>query len=156
MDREPDGLGLIGEGALDALFDPPCGVGGEFSAFVGVESFDGLHEADVAFGDEVEEREAVVGVVLSDFDDEAEVGLDHVIAGALAAFFDFGGEFYLLFWCEERGLADFAQVDFDATIQFDIGHEIELIERCGNDGRAETLAVLVAGVMAEITNGTRR
>src|SRR3712207_7950417 len=56
-------------------------VGGEARAVLGVEAFDGLEEADVAFLDEVGEGEAAVDVVLGEVDDEAEVGADHALAG---------------------------------------------------------------------------
>lgn len=116
VDGEADGLGLVGEGAFDGLLDPPGGVGGELAAFVGVEALDGFHEADVAFRDEVEQGEAVVGVVLGDFDDEPEVGSDHVGAGSGVAYLDAVGELNFLIGGEEGGFSDFSEVDFDAAV----------------------------------------
>lgn len=110
MDGEPDGFPLVGEGAFDGLFDPPGGVGGELAALGGVEAFDGFHQADVAFVDEVEEGEAVVLVIAGDFDDQAEVGLDHVFAGAEVAGLDTGGEGDFLLRSEQGDLADLAQI----------------------------------------------
>src|SRR4029079_16095390 len=47
---------------------------------------DGADEAEGAFLDQVEERETLVAVVLSDRDDEAEVRLDHpLLRGSVAA-----------------------------------------------------------------------
>ena len=93
VNRQTDGLGLIGERALDGLLDPPGTVGGELGALGGVETFDGLHQADVALVDQVEQRQAVILVIAGDFDDQAQVGLDHLFAGFFVALFDAGGEF---------------------------------------------------------------
>ena len=83
MHRDADGAGLVGDGAGDGLTDPPGGVGGEFVAAAVLELVDGLHEADVALLDEVEELQAAVGVLLGDGDDEAEVGFDELALGLL-------------------------------------------------------------------------
>jgi hypothetical protein len=78
VDRDADGAGLVGDRAGDGLADPPGGVGGELVAAAVFEFLDRLHQAHVAFLDEVEEGEAAVGVFLGDGNDEAEVGLDHL------------------------------------------------------------------------------
>jgi hypothetical protein len=81
--RDADGAGLVGDGAGDGLANPPGGVGGEFVAAAVFEFVDGLHQADVAFLDQVEELQAAVGVFFGDGDDEAEVGLDELALGLL-------------------------------------------------------------------------
>ena len=75
--RDADGAGLVGDGAGDGLANPPGGVGGELVAAAVFELLDRLHQAHVAFLDQVEEGQAAVGVFLGDGDDEAQVGLDH-------------------------------------------------------------------------------
>ena len=80
-----DGARLIGDRARDRLPDPPRGVGRELVAAAVLELVDRLHQADVAFLDEVEELQAAVGVFLGDRDDETQVGLDHFLLG-LAGF----------------------------------------------------------------------
>ena len=75
--RDADGAGLVGDRAGDGLADPPCGVGGEFVAAAVFEFFHRFHQAHVSFLDEVEEREAAVGVFLGNGDDQPQVGLDH-------------------------------------------------------------------------------
>ena len=77
MHRDADGPRLIGDAAGDGLPDPPGGVGGKFVAAAIFEFFHGLHQAHVAFLDQVEERQAAVGVFFGDGDDETQVGLDH-------------------------------------------------------------------------------
>ena len=72
MDGQTDRLALVGQGALDRLLDPPRGVGAEFSALRGVETLDGLHQTDVALGDEVEQRQAEVRVIVRDLHDQTQ------------------------------------------------------------------------------------
>ena len=79
--RDADGARLVGDRAGDRLADPPGRVGREFVAAAIFELIDRLHQADIAFLDEVEELQAAVGVFLGDRDDEAEVGLDHFLLG---------------------------------------------------------------------------
>src|SRR5206468_9625344 len=55
--------------------------GRELVATAVFELIDRLHQADIAFLDEVEELQAAVGVFLGDGDNEAEVGLDHFLLG---------------------------------------------------------------------------
>src|ERR1051326_999752 len=79
--RNADGAGLIGDGARDGLADPPRGVSRKFVAAAVLEFVDGLHQADVAFLNEVEELQAAVGLFFCDRDDEAQVGLDELALG---------------------------------------------------------------------------
>src|SRR6266498_293582 len=76
VDRNADRAGLVGNRARDRLADPPGRVRRELVAALVVELVDGLHEADVAFLDHVEELQAAVRVLLPDRHDEAQVGLD--------------------------------------------------------------------------------
>ena len=64
--------------AGDGLANPPRGVGGKLVAAAVLEFLHRLHQAHVAFLDQVEEREAAVGVLLRDGNDEAQIGLDHL------------------------------------------------------------------------------
>ena len=77
MNGEADGFTLVGEGAADGLFDPPAGVGTKFDSTARLEPFDRFHQAEVTFGDEVENWQAAVFVICGELDHEAEVGLDH-------------------------------------------------------------------------------
>ena len=65
--------------AGDGLADPPGGVGGEFVAAAILELIHGLHQADIAFLDQVEELQAAIGVFLGDGDHQAQIGLDHLL-----------------------------------------------------------------------------
>ena len=84
VDRDADGPRLVGDGAGDGLPDPPRGVRAELVAAPVLELLDGLHQAHVAFLDQVQERQAAVRVLLGDADDQPQVGLDHLGLGAQA------------------------------------------------------------------------
>src|SRR5262249_25154345 len=57
-------------------------VRGELVAPAVLELVHGLHQADIALLDQVEELQSPVRVLLRDRDDEAQVGLDHLFLGA--------------------------------------------------------------------------
>src|SRR5690606_3760186 len=61
--------------------NPPGGVRGELVATAVFEFVNGLHQADVAFLDEIQELQAAVGVLLGDGNNQAQVGLDHFFLG---------------------------------------------------------------------------
>src|SRR6516162_3904075 len=74
-----DGARLIRERAADRLSNPPSGIGRELVATSIFELVDCLHQADVAFLNQVEELQATVPVFLCDRDDEAQVRLYHLL-----------------------------------------------------------------------------
>jgi hypothetical protein len=79
--RNADGARLVGDGAGDGLADPPRGVRGELVAAAILELVHCLHQADVAFLNEVEELQTAVGVLLGNGDHQTQVGLDHLFLG---------------------------------------------------------------------------
>ena len=85
MHRDADRARLVGDRAGDRLADPPGGVGRELVAAPPLELVDGLHQADVAFLDQVEEQESAVRVLLRDRDHEPQVRLDQLALGAVRA-----------------------------------------------------------------------
>src|SRR5690606_35011003 len=80
--RNPDGARLIRDGAGDGLPDPPGSVGGELVATTVLELVHRLHQADVAFLDQIEELQAAVGVFLGDGNNQTQVGFNHFLLGA--------------------------------------------------------------------------
>ena len=80
MNRQANGLGLIGQGASDGLLDPPGAVGGKLGAFGRVKPLHSLHQTDVPLVDQVEQGQAIIFVAARDFDDQAQIGLDHLFA----------------------------------------------------------------------------
>ena len=116
MHRQADGLGLIGERAFDGLLDPPRTVGRKFAALFRIKALDGLHQADVAFADQIQQRQSDAVVIARDFYDQAEVGLDHQLARFFVALFNARGQLDFLLRREQFHLPDFAQVKFDGRV----------------------------------------
>src|SRR5215217_296414 len=110
VDGDPDRAPLVRNGAGDGLSYPPGGVGGELEALAVVELLDSPHEAYVPLLDEVEERDAPPGVLLSYGDDEPQVRLREVRLRAPFSALDALGEVDFLGLGEEGGLADLVQV----------------------------------------------
>jgi len=81
--RNTDGAGLIGDGARDGLANPPGGVGGELVTAAVLELVHGLHQADVAFLNQIEELQAAIGVLLGNRDHQAQVGFNQLALGLL-------------------------------------------------------------------------
>ena len=84
MDRQADRAAGVGDAAGDGLADPPRGVGGELEALAPVELLDGVHQAEVALLDQVEQRQARGLVLLGDRHHQAQVRLHERALGVLA------------------------------------------------------------------------
>ena len=72
---------LVGDRARDGLADPPGRIGRELVAAAILELVDRLHQANIAFLDQIEELQAAVRVFLGDRNDQAQVGLRHFALG---------------------------------------------------------------------------
>src|SRR4029079_2473775 len=106
VDRHPDRPCLVRERAGYRLADPPRRVRRELEAFAVVELLRRADEADRALLDQIEERQALVAVLLRDRDDEAQVRLDHLLLRAVVAALDALRELDLLGGREQVDLAD--------------------------------------------------
>ena len=109
MDGHADRPRLVGERARDRLADPPGRVRRELVAAPPVELLDRADQAERALLDQVEERQALVAVVLRDRDDEPEVRLDHLLLRAHVAALDLLGQLDLLRGGQQRVPAGLAQ-----------------------------------------------
>ena len=92
MDGEANGFALSGEGTADRLFDPPASVGAEADIPLRIEAVDRFHQAEVSFGNEIEEGETAVVVIGGEFYNETEVRFDHEFACGGVATADAFGE----------------------------------------------------------------
>src|SRR5439155_7776606 len=111
-----------------------------------VVALDGLHQADVAFLDQVEKRQSTSGVAPGDGDDEPQVGLDQAPAGAQVAALERLGQRDLLGGGQERHLRDLAQVHPDRVLGQaggGVGLEVELVVRIETRG----ISLRVGGVL---------
>src|SRR5919198_3190513 len=86
--RHPDRARLVGERTCDGLPDPPSRVRRELEAFAVVELLGRANQADRPLLNEIEERQALVPVLLGDRDDEAQVRLDHLLLRLVLAALD--------------------------------------------------------------------
>src|SRR5919204_611724 len=77
VDRHADRPGVVGDGALHGLADPPGRVRRELVAPPPVELLDRAVEPERPLLDEIEERHPEPAIPLRDRDDEAQVRLDH-------------------------------------------------------------------------------
>src|SRR5471032_335919 len=80
--RNTNGAGLVGDRASDRLTDPPGGISRELVAATVFELVHSLHQADVAFLDQIEELQATVGVLLGDGDHQTQVRFNHLFLRA--------------------------------------------------------------------------
>ena len=76
-----NGAGLVGNGPGNRLPNPPSSVGGKLITAAIFKFIDRLHQANIAFLDEVEEQQAAIGVLLGDGNDQTQIGLHHFFLG---------------------------------------------------------------------------
>src|SRR6266566_1027578 len=125
-----DRAGVVGDGTLHRLTDPPGGVGRELVAAPPVELLDRAVQAECPFLDQVQERNAEAAVALGDRDDKAEVRFDHAA---------FRGQVAALDCLRERDLLGRGQ----QLVASDVGEE-ELQAVCGAD---ENLGLRLHGLL---------
>ena len=117
MHRDADGSALVGDGPGDGLAYPPGGVGRELEAPVRLELLRCLHQAEVAFLDQIEEGQAPPGIPLCHRDDEAEVRFAETAAGVLVPCLRSTGKGGFLFRREQRHPADLFQIGLHRVVQ---------------------------------------
>src|SRR4051794_31159869 len=159
VDRDADRTRLVGERAGDRLADPPGRVRGELEALAVVELLRGADQAERALLDEVQERQPLVAVVLRDRDDQAQVGLDHLLLRVQVAALDAPREVDLLLGREQPDLADVLEEQLQAVrrhvrLEVDRGLRLAaaaLIRRAlllgGGEGRVDLLDQLDLGLL---------
>jgi hypothetical protein len=97
------------------LLDPPGAVRREATAGVGVEFLGGLHQADVALGDEVLQRKPAIRVHLGHGHDEPQVGANHVFTGRAIAALNAAAERLFLLRVQERHFVDLLEICLQAA-----------------------------------------
>ena len=140
MHRQPHQTRLMHDRALDVLADPPRRIGREAEPALGLELADRMHQAEVAFLDQVGHRQAAAEIVLCDADNEPQVVLDHRLARCEVAESRACRSVELLLWRQQRCAANFAQIglqrvadfgfaggDVSANLRFDAmaGHRVD-------------------------------
>ena len=96
---------------MDRRLDPPHRVGGEAEAFFRFESLDRLHQADIAFGHDFRDRQAVAAIAHGDLGDETEMTGDELVRGfTIAVLTPAARQHVFLLRFQHREPADFFQV----------------------------------------------
>ncbi len=95
--------------------NPPHRIGGEAEAAIGVEFLHPLHQADIAFADQLADRQAIAAIAHGDLGHEPQVAGDELRRGFIVAMFlETLGEHELLLGREQREFANFGQVAVEA------------------------------------------
>ncbi|MCY1303563.1 hypothetical protein D9M70_532770 [compost metagenome] len=110
---------------LDRRLDPPHRVGGKAEAAIGFELLDGLHQADIAFGYDFADRQAVAAIAHRDLGDEAKVAGDQLVrCFAVVMLLVPLGEHVLFLRFQHRKLADFVEIAIEAAFSSGNGRQI--------------------------------
>ncbi|MNY13282.1 hypothetical protein D3C86_1464110 [compost metagenome] len=126
--RQPHRAGLVHDRALDALADPPRGIGGKAEATGRIKLLDGVHQAEVAFLDQIEQRHATIQIALGDAHHEAQVALDHYLPRREIPALGQRGEMEFLRRGQQRLDADAVQVVLDGVSrEFRVEHGLEVV-----------------------------
>src|SRR6476661_7281635 len=81
VNGDANGAALVSNGAGDGLSDPPHGISRDLHAMAVVELFNRVHEAQVAFLDQIEEVEgAIAAILFGDCDHQSEMSSYHFLA----------------------------------------------------------------------------
>src|SRR5881394_4645207 len=110
VQRHADRAALPRERSEDRLANPPHGVRNELHALIGIELAGGGEQPDVAFADEIGERQPAVLILLRDRDHEPEVALHELLHRLLIAGAHLARKRDLLLLREQWSLGDLVQV----------------------------------------------
>ncbi len=69
-------FGLFIDGTANGLLDPVSAVSGETEAFGGIKFIDGMHQAQIAFFNDVEKVQAGPVILLGNGDDQTQIAFD--------------------------------------------------------------------------------
>ena len=102
---------------LDRGLDPPHRVGREAEAAIGLELLDALHQADIAFGNEIGDRQTIAAVTHRDLRDETQVRRHQLGCGfGILVFLIALGEHVFLLGGQHREFSDFGQIAVEALL----------------------------------------
>ena len=90
--------------------------------FSGVEPLDRLHQPNVAFIDEIGQRQAKPLVIERDLHDQTQVRVDHPLPRLVVSLPDAFGQTHLLLGGNAVEMADFAKVDFLRSVLGGVPH----------------------------------
>jgi hypothetical protein len=111
------------------------GVGRELVAPAPVELLDRAVQAERALLDQVEKGNAEAAIALGDRDDEAQVGVDHLLLGSEVATLDPLGKYHRLGRAQQPVAADLGEEELEPAFLQGGGEVRELVRRrhfCGD------------------------
>ena len=106
----PRDLAVLGQRLENRLADPPDRIGDELEATRLVEPLDRLHQADVPFGNQLDERETIILVLAGNADHETQIGHDQFLFRLIVAGLGALEKFDLLFATQRLGILDIAPI----------------------------------------------
>ena len=128
MHRQADGARLVHDGALDALADPPGGVGRETEAALRIELLQRVNQPEVAFLDQVQQLQAATDVVLGDIHHQPQVVLDHLLACGEIPLPHQARVAHFLLDAQQLVLADVVEVELGDVAE-NVGRDIVFVGR---------------------------
>src|SRR6185437_13559164 len=110
VERNANGATLPRERRQDCLTNPPDCVGDELHSLIRIELARSGEQTDVAFTDQIDERQAAVLVFLCNGDDEAQIAFHQLLKRVRITRANLAGDVYLFGAFEKWIRANFVQV----------------------------------------------
>jgi hypothetical protein len=108
---------------LDGGANPPHGISGEPEAAIRIEPPHRLHHADIAFRDQLGNRQAVTAIPHRDLGDEPQMRVDELMSGLLVTMVTPGASQPLFLLVGQHGIfADFLHIARQTAIRRQIRH----------------------------------
>ena len=124
MHGDPDRARLVGDRPRDRLAYPPGRIGRKFETFLIIELLHGLHQAEIAFLNEVEKEHPAPHVPFRDGNDETEVRLGKALFRGFVPLLHAAREVDLFIRRQKRNFADVFQIHLDRVVQPDVAERL--------------------------------
>jgi len=118
MDRQADGTPVVHEETLHALAYPPGGVGRKTKAPLGIKLFQGMDQAQIALLYQIQEGNAPVQIAFGDIHHQAQIVLNHFLAGAKVTGPHRPGQRQLLIRRQQRFSTDFVEIELGDVVEY--------------------------------------
>src|SRR5262245_30549 len=88
MDRNTNSFALFSDRTCNGLANPPTGICTKLEPTVIIEFVNRAHQPNVAFLNEIQERQAAIDIFFRNTHDQAKIGFDHFFLRLLQALFN--------------------------------------------------------------------
>jgi hypothetical protein len=102
---------VLGQSLVDGQADPPHRIGNKFEPPGFIKALDRFEQADIAFGDPLDEREVIIPVLAGDTDHKAQISRDQGLARFFVASSGLPETLDLFLAAQGLGFTDIAPVD---------------------------------------------